>query len=85
MPPKDAELLPSFRRFVPLLARAAISKGQGSLREVSEQRRLLKAEDTRWMDGAEMRRDDFPILLESISRYSILTSVNSATTVTPGG
>jgi hypothetical protein len=74
MSPKDAELLPTYRRFVPLQSRAAINKGQGTLREISEQRRLLKAEDARWMDGAEVRREDFAILLESISRYANLNT-----------
>jgi len=74
MSPKDAELLPTYQRFVPLQSRAAINKGQGTLREISEQRRLIKAEDARWMDGAEVRHEDFAILLESISRYTNLTT-----------
>jgi hypothetical protein len=74
MSPKDAEVLPTYQWFVPLQSRAAINKGQGTLREVSEQRRLLKAEDARWMDGAEVRREDFAILLESISRYTNLNT-----------
>jgi hypothetical protein len=69
MPAKDASLLPTYHVFIPLTTRAALSKGELSLREASEQRRLLTAEDERWHDGAEVRREDFAALLELINRH----------------
>ena len=69
MPAKDAGALPVFGAFVQLVTRAAIEKGDLSLREMSEQRRLLKAEDERWRDGGEVRRDDFPALLKEINKH----------------
>ncbi len=68
MPAKEASALPTYHVFTPLTSRAAIDKGELSLREASEQRRLLKAEDERWQDGAEVRREDFVALLELINR-----------------
>jgi hypothetical protein len=68
MPAKEASALPTYDRFVPLASRAQIDKGELSLREAGEQRRLLKAEDERWRDGAEVRREDFVPLLELINR-----------------
>jgi hypothetical protein len=69
MPDKDANALPTYHVFTPLVSRAALSKGELSLREASEQRRLLKAEDERWHDGAEVRREDFAAVLDAIKRH----------------
>jgi hypothetical protein len=51
------------------LTRAAIEKSGASLRETSQQRRLLAAEDERWRNGAEVRHEDFPLLIEAITRH----------------
>ncbi len=69
MPAKEAGALNGFGTFVPLTTRSAIEKGDLSLREMSEQRRLLKAEDERWRDGGEVRREDFPALWEEINAH----------------
>jgi hypothetical protein len=69
MPPKEATALPDYETFTLLLSRAAIEKGGVSLREASQQRRLLGAEDERWRHGAEVRREDFPLLIEAITRH----------------
>jgi hypothetical protein len=69
MPAREAGALNGFGMFVPLTTRAAIEKGDLSLREMSEQRRLLKAEDERWRDGGEVRREDFPALWEEINAH----------------
>ncbi len=67
MPSKDAGALNGFGVFMPLTTRSSIEKGDLSLREMSEQRRLLKAEDERWRDGGEVRREDFPALWAEIN------------------
>ncbi len=69
MPPKEASALPAYSTFTLLTSRSAIEKGDLSLREASEQRRLLKAEDERWQDGAEVRREDFGALVASIMQH----------------
>src|SRR5262249_5597283 len=57
MPSKEAEKLEQFSAFSALMPRATVDKEKSglSIREVSEQRRLLKAEDSRWHEGAEIR------------------------------
>jgi hypothetical protein len=69
MPPKEATALADFETFTLLLSRSAIEKGGIPLREATRQRRLLGAEDERWRNGAEVRREDFPLLLEAITRH----------------
>ena len=69
MPPKEAAVLADYALFTLLLSRAAIEKGGVPLREAARQRRLLGAEDERWRSGAEVRREDFPLLLEAITRH----------------
>lgn len=71
MPPKDAEGLAQFPAFATLLPRSTVDKDKSglSIREVSEQRRLLKAEDARWHSGAEVRPQDFKILANTLSQH----------------
>ncbi len=66
MPPKKAAALPQYGLFSSLSGRREIEQGKLSLRETTEQRRLLKAENTRWEDGAELRPDDFSSVLEAL-------------------
>ena len=70
MPPKEATTLAGFELFTLLMPRAAVEKGGVSIRESGQQRRLLGAEDERWRNGAEVRREDFPLLLEAITRHA---------------
>ncbi len=69
MPEKSAATLPAYSLFTPLVPRAQLESDKLSLKEKSEQRRLLKAETNRWENGAEVRREDFPILLDIISPH----------------
>ncbi len=65
--PQEAEALPIYEHFTLLLSRS-IDTSQMNVRLQAEQRRLLKAEDERWRDGAEVRHDDFLILVDIITR-----------------
>lgn len=65
MSPKDAEALPSYNRFVRLRPRKE-SETHTDLRQAATQRRLLKLEDARWIDGAEIASDDLRSLLAVI-------------------
>jgi hypothetical protein len=56
--------------FVGLVPRDALEKGDMPLREASEQRRLMRAEDERWRGGAELRRQDFAILVDALARQA---------------
>ncbi len=69
MSPKAAAALPHADMFKPLLARAAIQKGDVSLRELAEQRRLLQAEDERWQHGAEIQPEDFALLINTVADH----------------
>lgn len=68
MAPKDAEALPSYNRFVRLRPRKE-AEAQTDLRQVATQRRLLKLEDARWMDGAEIHADDLRSLLATMETH----------------
>lgn len=68
MAPKEAEELPAFSNFARLRPRKE-SESQTDLRQLATQRRLLKLEDARWMDGAEIGADDFIALLEQIEAH----------------
>lgn len=65
MSPKDAEALPSYNRFVRLRPRKE-AEPHTDLRQAATQRRLLKLEDARWIDGAEIAPDDLRSLLAMI-------------------
>lgn len=71
MPPKEAEALPQFSAFATLMSRSVVEKEKSglSIREMSEQRRLLKSEDARWHSGAEIRPQDFKILANALTQH----------------
>jgi len=68
MPPHEAEAIPGYQRFVRLRPRQEI-RSSTDLNTAAEQRRLLKLEDARWNDGAEISREDFKALLESLRQH----------------
>jgi hypothetical protein len=68
MPPKEAETVIGYDRFVRLRPRLE-TRSSTDLNMVAEQRRLLKLEDARWNDGAEISREDFKALLESFRQH----------------
>lgn len=55
-----------FAEFIQLMPRSAVIQEKLPLRELAQQRRLLQAEEQRWHEGAEMRRQDFILLLEAL-------------------
>lgn len=67
MPPEEAELVIGYNRFVRLRSRKE-TEANSDLSAVAEQRRLLKLEDKRWNDGAEITKDDFRALLTVMQR-----------------
>lgn len=71
MSPKQLETYESAGLFKKLTSRRD-KQGQASLREdvrlAGEQRRLIEAEEYRWMNGAEMSPDDFISYVETIKR-----------------
>jgi hypothetical protein len=64
MPEKTAKVMSGFDSFILLAPRAQLDSNDLALRQKVEQRRLHKAEDMRWEDGAELRRQDFEKLME---------------------
>jgi hypothetical protein len=68
MPDKDAKAMPDFDVFKLLVPRAQLESNDMPLRDKIEQRRLHKAEDARWEDGAELRRQDFQALMETFTQ-----------------
>lgn len=66
--PEEAEILPGINHFVRLLRRKEIGV-LSDLRIAAEQRRLLKLEDARWEDGAEIGKEDFKAVLVHIGRH----------------
>lgn len=58
-----------YEDFEQLVLRDVLNKGQMSIRESNQQRRLLRAEDERWRDGAELRYEDFAFLVETIKTH----------------
>jgi len=68
MPPQEAEAVLHYQRFVRLRPRQEI-RSSTDLNTVAEQRRLLKLEDARWNDGAELSKEDFKALLESLRQH----------------
>jgi hypothetical protein len=68
MSPKEAETVSGYDRFVRLRPRQE-TRSSTDLNTVAEQRRLLKLEDVRWNDGAEISREDFKALLDSLRQH----------------
>lgn len=67
MSPPDAEKVIGYRNFARLRPRKE-TQSNTDLKAVAEQRRLLKLEDARWYDGAEIAREDFNALLAVLQR-----------------
>lgn len=65
MPPQEAENAIGYRYFVRLRPRRE-TQSNTDLSAVAEQRRLLKLEDQRWNDGAEIAREDFHAVLHML-------------------
>ncbi len=67
MPPQEAENAIGYRYFVRLRPRRE-TQSNTDLSAVAEQRRLLKLEDQRWNDGAEIAREDFHAVLRILQQ-----------------
>lgn len=67
MPQQEAEDAVGYSQFVRLRPRNE-TQSNTDLNTVAEQRRLLKLEDARWEDGAEMDRKDFSAVLGHVQR-----------------
>mgnify|MGYP005838304629 CR=1 FL=1 len=68
MPPQEAENAVGYKYFVRLRPRRE-TQSNTDLSAVAEQRRLLKLEDQRWYDGAEIAREDFHAMLRVIQQH----------------
>jgi len=68
MPPEESEHSLGADEFVRLRSRQEVESG-ADLSAVAQQRRLLKLEDARWTDGAEISREDFHALLAALQRH----------------
>lgn len=66
VPAKQIKDDPLVSPFVTLITGRELEKTKLSMRESAEQRRLTKAEAERWTNGAELRPDDFFIILNAI-------------------
>jgi len=67
-PSKEADA-PRYANFVQLILRSVLEKGDVPLREATKQRRLLRAEDERWMLGYELHSEDFATLLDTLAQH----------------
>jgi hypothetical protein len=67
MSPDEAETAIGYPHFTRLRPRKE-TESNTDLSAVAEQRRLLKLEDTRWRDGAEIAREDFHMVLATLQR-----------------
>lgn len=67
MSPDEAETVIGYPLFTRLRPRKE-TESNTDLSAVAEQRRLLKLEDARWRDGAEIARQDFHALLATLQR-----------------
>ncbi len=68
MPPNEAEQATGYAKFVRLRPRKE-TQSNTDLRAVAEQRRLLKLEDARWSDGAEINPEDFHAVLAVLDQH----------------
>lgn len=69
MSPDEAKTLPGYDNFTRLRPRKETASNT-DLRAVAEQRRLLKLEDERWDDGAEIGADDFRAVLRHVPGWT---------------
>jgi hypothetical protein len=68
MSPQEAEATTGYTNFVRLRPRQE-TESNTDLSAVAEQRRLLKLEDSRWNDGAEIAHKDFDALLDILRQH----------------
>jgi hypothetical protein len=68
MPPREAETSIGYDNFVRLRPRKE-TQSNSDLTAAAEQRRLLRLEDARWNDGAEITRQDFKAILAALQRW----------------
>ena len=68
MSPQEAEQVPGYASFTRLRPRKETLSDTG-LNAAAEQRRLLRLEDQRWQDGAEISADDFRAVLALVRRF----------------
>ena len=64
---EEAEALHGYHNFARLRPRKE-TRSNTDLRAVAEQRRLLRLEDARWADGAEVSREDFEAVLAALEQ-----------------
>jgi hypothetical protein len=69
MNPQVAEAVIGYGHFVQLQKPTQSSGSDATLETLAEQRRLLKLENLRWQDGAEISPDDFNALLAVLQRH----------------
>jgi hypothetical protein len=67
VPPAVAGQMPGYSRFVHLTSRRDVREST-DLRVSAERRRLLKLEDARWFDGAEISQEDFEAVLTMLGK-----------------
>lgn len=60
---------PRYKDFVQLMPRTVVAKSELPLREANRQRRLLRLEDERWEDGAELLPADFAYLIDRLEAH----------------
>lgn len=68
MSPQEAEQVPGYASFTRLRPRKE-TLSSTELSAAAEQRRLLRLEDQRWQDGAEISADDFRAVLALVRRF----------------
>jgi hypothetical protein len=68
-PPKEAEALPQFPAFTPLIARKKLVTGPGDKLRRGRQDRLHSAEAERWDCGAELTSEDFVALVRVMGEH----------------
>ncbi len=68
MSPQEAEQVPGYASFTRLRPRKE-TLSSTDLSAATEQRRLLRLEDQRWEDGAEISADDFRAVLALVRRF----------------
>ncbi len=67
-PEKVARTIPGSEAFVQIAPQAQLESNDLPLRDKLDQRRLHKAENERWEDGAELRHQDFEKLMEALTQ-----------------
>jgi hypothetical protein len=66
--PDDFRMLPLHDHFTKLTAKKDRDKGDQDMRLAGKERRLQTAETARWIEGAEMNRDDFTAFVKRLQQ-----------------